>query len=76
MSPMSSSIPIMEPFAIVGYAFKLPQEAEDEAGFWEVLEKRKNVMTEWPQNRIAVDAFYDADIKKPNMVRCFSFSLS
>ncbi len=46
--------------AIVGVSFKMPQDAEDELGFWKVLESRKNVMTEWPPSRTNIDAIYDA----------------
>ncbi|KAH8897429.1 hypothetical protein GQ53DRAFT_791898 [Thozetella sp. PMI_491] len=56
----------IEPFAIVGMAFKMPQEAVNETSFWEVLEARKNLMTEWPENRANVDCFYDGGSKKPN----------
>ncbi|KAH7413553.1 hypothetical protein DE146DRAFT_626698 [Phaeosphaeria sp. MPI-PUGE-AT-0046c] len=49
----------MEPFAIVGMAFRMPQEATDEDAFWNVLAHGKNLMTEWPESRVAVDAFYD-----------------
>ena len=58
----------MEPIAIVGLSFKLPQEAEDEAGFWSILENGKNVMTEWPKGRGNVDAFYTQDTSKDNTV--------
>ena len=35
-----------EPLAIVGLSFKLPQDAVDETSFWEVMEKRKNLLTD------------------------------
>lgn len=63
-----SSASTAGPFAVVGYAFKLPQEAENETGFWEILEDKKNVMTEWPKDRISVDGFDDGGVKRPNMV--------
>ncbi|KAI0383706.1 hypothetical protein F5Y04DRAFT_269663 [Hypomontagnella monticulosa] len=70
----------MEPFAIVGLSFRMPQEAVDEDSFWEVLENRKNLMTEWPENRTNLDSFYDAGPqKKLNMVPAFDapfFSIS
>ncbi|CAG8952791.1 hypothetical protein HYFRA_00009036 [Hymenoscyphus fraxineus] len=49
---------MMEPIAIVGYSFRLPQDAEDTSSFWEMLEAGKNVMTEWPASRINIDAFH------------------
>ena len=47
--------------AIVGVSFKMPQDAEDELGFWKTLEARKNVMTDWPTSRANIDAFYDVE---------------
>ncbi|KAI1113668.1 hypothetical protein F5Y14DRAFT_441759 [Nemania sp. NC0429] len=47
--------------AIIGVSFKMPQEAVNEAGLWELLEKGKNVMTEWPTSRVNLESFYDAD---------------
>lgn len=58
----------MEPIAIIGLSFKLPQNAEDESTFWEILENGRNVMTEWPESRVNVDAFYDSDSTKDNIV--------
>lgn len=55
--------------AIVGIAFKGPQDAATETGLWDVLEKRKNLMTEWPASRVNLGAFYDASREKFNMVR-------
>ena len=40
--------------AIVGFSFKLPQGVEDVESFWDVLETRKNLMTDWPESRINV----------------------
>ncbi|KUI64108.1 Lovastatin diketide synthase LovF [Cytospora mali] len=48
-----------EPFAIIGMSIKLPQEAVDEPSLWEVLETGKNLMTDWPEDRIALDSFAD-----------------
>ncbi|KAH8200137.1 hypothetical protein TruAng_005708 [Truncatella angustata] len=47
----------MEPIAIVGLSFKLPQGAEDEHSFWDILENGKNVMTSWPDSRANLNAF-------------------
>ncbi|KAK8007839.1 hypothetical protein PG989_001829 [Apiospora arundinis] len=48
----------MEPIAIVGLSFRLPQGAENEDSLWDILEAGKNVMTEWPESRANLDAFY------------------
>ena len=59
----------MEPIAVVGLAFKLPGGAEDDDGFWDILQQGKNVMTTWPKSRTNIDAFYDADPERLNTVR-------
>ncbi|KAK4234008.1 polyketide synthase [Achaetomium macrosporum] len=42
---------------IVGYAFRLPQNVDDDFTFWDVLQKRRNLRTDWPASRINADAF-------------------
>jgi acyl transferase domain-containing protein len=56
------------PLAIVGLSFKLPQDAVDEMSFWEVMEKKKNLSTDWPTDRTCLDGFYQDGPKEPNMV--------
>ncbi|KAF4631033.1 hypothetical protein G7Y89_g7101 [Cudoniella acicularis] len=51
----------MEGLAIVGFSLKFPQEAEDEDSFWTILMEGRNVMTEFPKDRINIDAFYHPD---------------
>ncbi|KAI0882851.1 uncharacterized protein GGS22DRAFT_180934 [Annulohypoxylon maeteangense] len=46
----------MEPFAIVGLSFKLPQDATDESSFWKVLEEGRNLSTAWPEDRMPTDS--------------------
>ncbi|KAI1412962.1 hypothetical protein F5Y13DRAFT_199455 [Hypoxylon sp. FL1857] len=55
----------MEPIAIVGLSFTLPQGITDEAGLWNTLESRLNLMTEWPEDRLVVDSFH-RDSNPPN----------
>lgn len=43
--------------AVVGYSCKLPQGVEDDYSFWEVLQDRRNLSTEWPASRINIDSF-------------------
>ncbi|KAI0437439.1 hypothetical protein F4803DRAFT_538775 [Xylaria telfairii] len=47
----------MEPLAITGFAFNLPQGASDDAALWNVLELGKNLSSEWPANRGSAEAF-------------------
>jgi acyl transferase domain-containing protein len=48
----------MEPIAIVGFSFRLPDGVEDVSSFWDMLEHGRNVMKEWPKNRTNIDTFY------------------
>jgi len=48
----------MEPIAIVGLSFRLPDGVEDVSSFWDMLEHGRNVMKEWPKNRTNIDTFY------------------
>ncbi|KAJ4288369.1 hypothetical protein N0V90_011603 [Kalmusia sp. IMI 367209] len=56
----------MEPIAIIGFAFRLPGGANDESSLWTLLQENRNVMTEYPQSRVNIDAFYDPGKKRNN----------
>ncbi|KAL1881225.1 Type I Iterative PKS [Diaporthe australafricana] len=56
----------LEPLAITGFSFKMPQSAVDEASLWNILVNGTNVMSEWPKSRANVDAHHDGGSKKPN----------
>jgi len=56
----------MEPVAIVGMAFKMPQGVADEESLWEMVASGRNVMTEWPSNRLTVESFHDESRREPN----------
>ncbi|RMJ10268.1 hypothetical protein CDV36_010105 [Fusarium kuroshium] len=43
--------------AIVGYSFKLPQDVDDDCSLWDVLSKRRNLMTDCPKSRIDSESF-------------------
>ncbi|KAF2964726.1 hypothetical protein GQX73_g8837 [Xylaria multiplex] len=49
----------MEAIAIVGLSFRLPQGILDEDGLWDVLREGKNLSSEWPSNRLAINAHHD-----------------
>lgn len=51
----------MEPIAIIGQAFRLPDGAEDDSSFWDMLKDGRNVMREWPEDRANVENFYKPD---------------
>lgn len=55
--------------AIVGFSFKLPQGVEDDDdAFWNVLQERKNLMTEWPESRLNAGSFVGSNNKNVNKV--------
>lgn len=54
--------------AVVGFSFKLPQGVDDVSSLWDTLESRRNLMTEWPESRLNLESFYDADTNQPNKV--------
>nr|ALQ32835.1 putative polyketide synthase [Fusarium euwallaceae] len=47
-----------EDIAIVGYSFKLPQDVDDDCSLWDVLSKRRNLMTDCPKSRIDSESFF------------------
>lgn len=63
----------LEPLAIVGFAFKYPQDANSQEGFWKVLSERRCLMTEWPEDRIRLDAFYYKDEAQSNQVPRYEY---
>lgn len=59
---------LLEPVAIVGLSFKFPQGAVSEDVLWEKLMNRECTSTEFPEDRVNIDAFYNPDHKKLNTV--------
>jgi acyl transferase domain-containing protein len=51
----------VEPIAIIGFSLKFPGEASSAEGFWEMLEGGRNVMTEFPPDRINLEGHYHPD---------------
>lgn len=54
--------------AIIGLSFKFAQDVEDTSSFWEVLRSGRNLKTDWPQDRVQLDAFYDDRSSQNNKV--------
>ncbi|CAI6243331.1 unnamed protein product [Periconia digitata] len=50
-----------EPLAIVGLAFRLPGDADTPEAFWRIMEERRCVMSEMPEDRFNIDSFYNPD---------------
>ena len=55
--------------AIIGFSFRLPEDAIDEESLWNVLVDKRNLMTTWPKERAIVDSFQACDSDRPNTVR-------
>ncbi|OQE34925.1 hypothetical protein PENCOP_c015G04031 [Penicillium coprophilum] len=51
METISTCLSMRDDIAIVGYSFRLPQDVNDDQSFWEVLENRRNLRTDWPASR-------------------------
>ena len=47
-----------EPIAIIGFALKFPQDAATPESFWQLMAEARSAMTEWPPERLNIDAFY------------------
>ena len=60
---------ILESLAVVGFALRFPQDADSPEGFWTVMEEKRCVMTEWPDDRIHLDAFIHRDESQSSKVR-------
>ncbi|KAF2470885.1 beta-ketoacyl synthase [Lindgomyces ingoldianus] len=58
-----------EPIAIVGLAFQFPQGAIDEESLWEKLMNRECTSTEFPKERLNIEAFHNPDIKSQGTQR-------
>ena len=64
---------LLEPIAVTGFSLRMPQDAEDPQAFWQLLEEKKCTMTEWPKDRMNIDAFYHPDHDRHDTVRPCQF---
>ncbi|KAI1485448.1 hypothetical protein F5X96DRAFT_682809 [Biscogniauxia mediterranea] len=55
-----------EDIAIVGFSFKFPQDNDDIPQFWETLQNRKNLMSEWPKSRVNAESFSNDALRSRN----------
>lgn len=58
----------LEPIAVIGISLEFPQEATNSENFWKMLTEKRCAMTEWPKDRINLDAFYHADSNRSDTV--------
>lgn len=59
--------PHTEPIAVCGLSLKFPQDASSESGFWDMILERRSAMTEFPSDRLNIDAFHHPT--RPNALR-------
>lgn len=58
----------LKPIAIVGMAFRFPGDAVTEDAFWDMLLQKRCASSEFPADRMNIDAFHCPDGKRPNTV--------
>ncbi|RYP05180.1 hypothetical protein DL765_009915 [Monosporascus sp. GIB2] len=56
------------PLAIVGLAFEFPGEANSEEGFWRMICNGGSASTDFPRDRLNIDAFYHPDKERPSTI--------
>ncbi|ESZ93011.1 lovastatin nonaketide synthase [Sclerotinia borealis F-4128] len=57
-----------EPIAIIGLAFEFPQGATSEQSFWDMIVEGRSASTEFPSDRLNIDAFYHPDENRPSTI--------
>lgn len=58
----------LDPIAIVGFSLKFPQDATSPEAFWKMMLEKRCAMTEWPKDRLNLEAFYHPDGNRPDTV--------
>ena len=66
---------ILEPLAVVGLSLKFPQDATSAESFWNMLLERRCASTEFPKDRMNIDAFYHPDRDRQGSVSLASCRL-
>lgn len=60
---------LLEPVAVVGLSLKFPDDADSVESFWSMLTEGRCASQDFPQDRLNLDAFYDANPDKRGTVR-------
>ncbi|KAI4608824.1 Type I Iterative PKS [Alternaria metachromatica] len=58
----------MEPIAIVGLSYKLPEGDNEDHSFWDNLQRGRSLSRPWPKYRGNIDAFYSSNVAMDNTV--------
>ena len=51
----------MEDIAIIGFSLRFPQDAVSPESFWDMLMEGRSAVTEVPESRFNINAFYHPD---------------
>jgi hypothetical protein len=57
-----------EPLAIIGFAFKFPQDTTSPEEFWKILEEKRCVVSAIPTARMNIDGFHVKDKRQVDQV--------
>lgn len=57
-----------DPLAIVGFSLRFPQDATTPEAFWKMLIEGRSAMTEFPMDRMNIDAFHHPDPNRTDTV--------
>ena len=58
----------LEPIAVIGMAFRGPQDATSPDALWSMIRERRSAMTEIPKSRFNVDAFSNVENPRTGLV--------
>ncbi|KAH9209066.1 hypothetical protein DL95DRAFT_467116 [Leptodontidium sp. 2 PMI_412] len=59
---------ILEPMVVVGMACRLPGEASSPSKLWQLLENHQSTQSDFPANRVSIDAWYHPDSHRPGSI--------
>lgn len=59
--PSSTDHDLIEPIAIVGVSFQLPQDANSADSFWKILMEQRSTARNFPKDRLSASANYHPD---------------
>lgn len=68
MATPSQKSSSLEPIAVVGMSYVFPDGACSDNAFWDMLMEKRNAATEFPKDRMNIDAFYSADSGRHNRI--------
>lgn len=58
----------LESIGVTGFALNFPQDASDTEGFWQMLLEGRSAMTEVPEDRWNINAFYHPNSERSDTV--------